>query len=154
IGIITSRVEVMQLEAEGSELPAGMRKDLEVILRHARRVAAITQGLLSFARHSTGTWASVDLNRVVREIVDLARKDMSRARVTVTLRLDEILPEIRADSNAIGQVVLNLITNARSAMSDGGELTIETTHRAGDRAVRLSVRDTGRGIPPDVLPKI
>ncbi|MGH7395866.1 MAG: PAS domain S-box protein, partial [Candidatus Methylomirabilales bacterium] len=47
IGIITSRVEVMMLEGEEEGLPTEMRKDLEVILRHARRVAAITQGLLS-----------------------------------------------------------------------------------------------------------
>jgi signal transduction histidine kinase len=154
IGIITSRVEVMLLEAEEEGLPAEVRKDLDVILRHARRVATITQGLLSFARQSSGTRKPVNLNQVAEEIVQLARKDMSRARVEVTLKLDETLPNITADANAIGQVLLNLLTNARGAMADGGEITIETSHLAAARAVRVAVRDTGRGIPPEILPRI
>ena len=154
IGIITSRVEVMMLEAEEDGLPAEVRKDLEVILRHARRVAAITQGLLSFARQSSGTRGPVNLNQVAEEIVQLARKDMSRARVEVTLKLAETMPTIVADANAIGQVVLNLLTNARGAMPEGGAVTIETSHLATARAARLTVRDTGSGIPPEILPKI
>ena len=154
IGIITSRVEVMMLEAEEEGLPAEVRKDLEVILRHARRVATITQGLLSFARQSSGTRGPVNLNQVAEEIVQLARKDMSRARVEVTMKLDETMPTIVADANAIGQVLLNLLTNARGAMPEGGEITIETSHLAIARAARLTVRDTGCGIPPEILPKI
>jgi PAS domain S-box-containing protein len=154
IGIITSRVEVMLLEAEGDGLPAELQKDLDVILRHARRVAAITQGLLSFARQSSGTRAPVNLNRVAEEIFQLARKDMDHARVQVTLRRDEALPEIMADANAIGQVLLNLVTNARRAMPDGGEITIETSYDRATRSVRLVVRDSGIGIAPEILPKI
>jgi len=154
IGIITSRVEVMLLEAEGEDLPAELRKDLDVILRHARRVASITQGLLSFARQSPGVRARVNLNRVVEEMLQLVRKDMDRARVQVTLRRDEALPEIVADANAIGQVLLNLLTNARRAIPDGGEITIETGHDPEARSVRLVVRDTGTGIAPEVLLRI
>ena len=154
IGIITSRVEVMLLEAEGAELPTELRRDLEVILRHARRVASITQGLLSFARQSAGVRAAVNLNRVVEEILQLVRKDMDRAHVEVTLRRDDALPEIVADANAIGQVLLNLLTNARRAMPDGGEITIGTSYDPAARSVRLVVRDTGTGISPDILPKV
>jgi PAS domain S-box-containing protein len=154
IGIITSRVEVMMLEAEEDGLPTEMRKDLDVILRHARRVATITQGLLSFARQSSGTRGPVNLNQVVEEIVQLVRKDMSRAQVQVTTKLDETMPTFLADANAIAQVLLNLLTNARSAMPEGGEITIETSHLAAARSVRLAVRDTGSGIPPETLTKI
>ena len=154
VGIISSRVEVMMLEAEEDGLPAEMRKDLEVILRHARRVATITQGLLSFARQSSGARGPVNLSQVVEEIVQLVHKDMGRARVRVTTKLDETLPTFLADANAIGQVLLNLLTNARSAMPEGGEITIETSHLAAGRSVRLAVRDTGAGIPPEILTKI
>jgi hypothetical protein len=154
VGIISSRVEVMMLEAEEDGLPAEMRKDLEVILRHARRVATITQGLLSFARQSSGTRGPVNLSQVVEEIVQLVGKDMGRARVRVTTKLDDTLPTFLADANAIGQVLLNLLTNARSAMPEGGEITIETSHLAAGRSVRLAVRDTGSGIPPEILTKI
>ena len=154
IGIITSRVEVMLLEAEDGALPEAMRKDLQVILRHARRVAAITQGLLSFARQSSGARARVSLNRIAEEIVQLARRDLSREHVEVSLRLDESQPEITADANAIGQVLLNLLTNARMAMPHGGQITVEI-HRLGDQgAARVTVGDTGSGIAPEILPKI
>ena len=149
IGIISSRVEVMMpLEAEEVGLPDEVRKDLEVILRHARRVATITQGLLSFARQSSGTRGPVNLNQVTEEIVQLVRKDMSRARVQVTTKLDEGMPTIVADANAIGQVVLNLLTNARSSMPGGGEITIETSHLAATRSVRLAVPIPAPGFPP------
>jgi PAS domain S-box-containing protein len=154
IGIITSRVEVMLLEAEDDAMPEAIRNDLQVILRHARRVAAITQGLLSFARQSSGAHSPVSLNRIAEEIVQLARKDMSRANVEVSLRLDENLPALVADANAIGQVLLNLLTNARMAMPDGGQITVETSHLVDQGAVRMTVRDTGSGIAPELLPKI
>jgi PAS domain S-box-containing protein len=154
IGVITSRVEVMMLEAADSSLSPEMRKDLEVILRHARRVATITQGLLSFARQSSGTQGPVELNRVVEEIVQLVQKDMGRSRVTVSTELGEGLPLITADANAVGQVLLNLLTNARRAMPDGGSITVETGLVDGGRSIRLAVRDSGPGIPPDILPKI
>jgi signal transduction histidine kinase len=154
IGIITSRVEVMMLEGEEVGLPDEARKDLEVILRHARRVATITQGLLSFARQSSGSRGPVNLNQVTEEIVQLVRKDMSRARVQVTTKLDETMPAFLGDANAIGQVLLNLLTNARSSMSEGGEITIETSHMPAARSIRLAVRDTGSGIPAELLPKI
>jgi PAS domain S-box-containing protein len=154
IGIITSRVEVMMLEASDGTLPPETRKDLEVILRHARRVANITQGLLSFARQSTGSRGPVMLNRVVEEMVQLVQKDMSRSRVTVSTELGEGIPAIMADANAIEQVLLNLLTNARSAMPNGGSIMIETALVEDGRSIRLAVRDTGSGIPPEVLPKI
>jgi PAS domain S-box-containing protein len=154
IGIITSRVEVMILEASDDTLSPETRQDLEVILRHARRIANITQGLLSFARQSTGSRGPVALNRVVEEMVQLAQKDMSRSRVTVSTSLAEDLPTIMADANAIEQVLLNLLTNARSAMPDGGSILIETALIEDGRSIRLTVRDTGVGIPPEVLPKI
>ncbi len=154
IGIIISRVEVMMLEAADDALAPELRKDLEVILRQARRVATITQGLLSFARQSTGTHEPVALNRVVQEIVQLAQKDMSRSRVTVSTKLGEGLPAIAADANALGQVLLNLLTNARAAMPDGGSVTIETALVEDGRSIRVVVRDTGSGIPPEILPRI
>jgi signal transduction histidine kinase len=64
------------------------------------------------------------------------------------------MPAFLGDANAIGQVLLNLLTNARSSMSEGGEITIETSHMPAARSIRLAVRDTGSGIPAELLPKI
>jgi len=75
--------------------------------------------------------------------------------VFIPAQVGLLLPPIWGDANALQQVVMNLVTNARDAVKDGGEISVETsatTEPAG--GVRLVVRDTGPGIPPEVLPKI
>jgi PAS domain S-box-containing protein len=155
IGIMSSRIELMLLDAERSGLPAGVREDLAVLHRQAQRVARITQGLLSFARQSTGERMPVELNHVVEETLLLAEKDMSKAGIRLVVRLQPGLPPIRGDANALQQVVLNLLTNARDAVEGRGEIRIETRMPAGrPEVVELVVSDTGCGISPEDLPRI
>jgi PAS domain S-box-containing protein len=155
IGIISSRAELMLLETESQPLPAEVREDLQVIHRHAQRIARIAQGLLSFARHSSGEHGPVDLNRVVDETLLLVEKTIVKDGVTLKRALASDLPPIWGDANAIQQVVMNLLTNARDVTSAGNEISVETAACAGSSgAVQLIVRDTGPGIPPEILPKI
>lgn len=155
IGIISSRIELMLLEADARALPQEVRDDLQVLHRHAQRVAGIAQGLLSFARQSPGGAGAVDLNHLVEETLLLVERQVTREGITVRQRLASGLPPIRGDGNALQQVIMNLLTNARDALDGTGEIVVETAavpERPG--AVRLVIRDTGPGIPPEVLPRI
>ncbi len=155
IGIISSRIELMLIEAESRGLPQEVRDDLAVLHRHAQRVAGIAQGLLSFARQGPGGQGPVDLNHLVEETLFLVEKQIVKDGVTLTRRLASGLPPVRGDANALQQVVMNLLTNARDALDGSGEIIVETAalpERPG--AVRLVVRDTGPGIPAEVLPRI
>jgi PAS domain S-box-containing protein len=155
IGIISTRAELMLLDAESKSIPDELAEDLRVIHRHSQRVARITQGLLSFARSPSGQPGRVDLNRVIDETLLLVEKTIVKdgARVRRTLTPD--LPMIWGDANALQQVVVNLLTNARDAVRTGGEIFIETRAAAQPSgSVQLIVRDTGSGIPPEVLAKI
>ncbi len=154
IGIISSRVELMLLEAAGDSLPPDVRDDLEVLHRHAQRVARIVQGLLSFARQSAGAWGPVDLNQVVDETLLLIEKQVARDGIALLRSLTPGLPLIEGDANAIQQVLMNLVINARDAMREGGQITVATEAGRTPREVRLLVRDTGIGIPPEILPRI
>jgi len=154
IGIISSRAELMLLESESQPLPDGVREDLRVLHRHAQRVARIAQGLLSFARHSSGEHRPVDLNRVVDETLLLVEKLIVTGGVTLRRALAPDLPPIWGDANAIQHVVMNLLTNARDATRKGDEIMVETARGSSKGVVRLIVRDTGQGIPPENLPKI
>ncbi len=155
IGIISSRIEIMLLDAESHPIPPECAEDLQVLHRHAQRVARIAQGLLSFARQSSGQRGPVDLNHLVEETLLLMEKQVVREGIAVKRTLSPGLPPVWGDGNALQQVMLNLLTNARDALTDGGQIAVRTgptpEHPGG---VRLIVSDTGPGIPPDVLPKI
>ncbi len=155
IGIISSRIELMLQEAEERRLPPQVREDLEVLHRHAQRVARIARGLLSFARQSPGDRRLLDLNQIVEETLLLMEKQVSKEGISVRRFLAPDLPPMEGDSNALQQVVLNLLTNARDAMGDGGEIRIETGTVTGRPGwLRLVVSDNGPGIPLEHLPKI
>jgi signal transduction histidine kinase len=152
IGIMSSRIEVMLMEGEG--LPSRVRDDLEVLHRQTQRVARITQGLLTFARSSSGARAPVDLNHIVRETLLLAESQIAKGGVKVTTDLAPDVPAVLGDADTLQQVMLNLVTNARDAVASGGEIRIETRRRDADRMIELVVADTGRGIAPQDLTRI
>ena len=155
IGIISSRAELMLLEAESAPLSPDVAEDLRVIHRHAQRVARIAQGLLSFSRHSPGERGRVDLNQVVDETLLLVEKMIVKDGITLQRALAPGLPQIWGDANALQQVVMNLVTNARDAVRGGGEISVATSAAAEPPGgVQLTVRDTGPGIPPEILPRI
>jgi two-component system sensor histidine kinase AtoS len=155
IGTISSRTELMLLEAEAQALPAATREDLVVLRRHAERVARIVQGLLSFARQSGRSRGPVDLNQIVDDTLLLVGTQASHTTLTMARRLAPGLPLIEGDATALQQVVMNLVLNARDAMAGRGEILVETDLIAGPPAhVRLTVRDTGPGISAEVLPRI
>jgi signal transduction histidine kinase len=155
IGIISSRAELMLLEAESAPLPLEVAEDLHVIHRHAQRVARIAHGLLSFSRHSSGERGRVDLNRVVDETLLLTEKMIAKDGVTLRRALTPGLSPIWGDANALQQVVMNLVTNARDAVKGGGEISVETSAVSEPPGgVQLVVHDTGPGIPPEILPKV
>ncbi len=155
IGIISSRVEIMLLDAESEPLPREVTEDLRVLHRHAQRVARIAQGLLSFARQSSGQRGPVDLNDLVEETLLLMEKQVVKEGIAIKRALAPDLPPVWGDGNALQQVMLNLLTNARDALAAGGEIAVRTGPAPGPPGgVRLIVSDTGPGIAPDVLPKI
>lgn len=155
IGVISSRIELMLQEAEERRLPPQVRDDLQVLHRHAQRVARIARGLLSFARQSPGDRRLLDLNQIVEDTLLLMEKQVSKEGIMVRRSLAPDLPPMEGDPNALQQVVLNLLTNARDAMDDGGEIRIETGTVDGRPGwLRLVVSDNGPGIPLEHLPKI
>jgi PAS domain S-box-containing protein len=153
IGIMASRIELMLGDEAG--LSEEAREDLRVLHRQTQRVARITEGLLSFARRSPRDAGPVDLNHVVKETLMLVERQLAKAGVAVSVDIDADLPAILGDPDALQQVVLNLVTNARDALTDGGELRIETrTGDTGSSMVELVVADNGPGIAPEHLPHV
>jgi signal transduction histidine kinase len=154
LGIMTTRIEVMLLDAEGQGLPAQVLEDLQVLHRASQRVARIAASLRSFARQSAGEPMPLDLNAIVDEALLLMQKPLAADNVRVHVSLDRTLPSLFGEANALHQVLMNLLTNAREAMATGGEIRIESGPAERPGWIRLRVSDTGPGIPPDEISKI
>jgi PAS domain S-box-containing protein len=152
IGVIASRVECMLWEADEQGFSEMVRGDLQVIAKHADRVARITQGLLSFSRQQAWRLSPVDVNTVVEEALVLVEKQLAREQVTLERDLPPGLPAVLGSANHLEQVVLNLLTNAREAMPEGGRLRVATRRNGG--SIEVEVTDTGKGIPAEHLSKV
>ena len=116
LGIITTRIEVMLLDAEQQQLPPQVLEDLQVLHRASQRVARIAASLRSFARHSPGDRVPLDLNAVVDESLQLMQKPLAADNVQIVASLDRGLAPILGDATTLHQVLMNLLTNAREAM--------------------------------------
>src|SRR6185436_14858470 len=95
-------------------------KDLELVLKEARRARDVVRRLLDFARQSESTRAHSSLNEVIEDVVALSRHLIHTSGVDLKLDLQPDLPWASMDSNQMKQVLLNLVHNALQAMPDGG----------------------------------
>lgn len=149
VGIISSRIELMLIEAQEHGLPSSVVEDLHVLHRHAMRVTDIAAKLLTFARETPADRQPVDINTVVTDALALVEKQLDRSGVRVECRLGSGIPRVLGHANALEQVILNLLTNAGQALADHGTIRVVTAVDKGH--VTVEVADDGPGIPLDTL---
>ncbi len=144
-------------------LPRGLVPDLKNILDDAQRAAHLVQQILDFSRRSFFETRHVDLSPFIQDVADVLRRTLPESiRFLLEVGADEYV--VHADPTRLQQVLLNLATNARDAMPEGGEVRLALTRVkvgpgeeppvAGMDAgewVCLAVSDTGTGMPPDVM---
>ena len=132
---------------------ASRNKAFEKILAAGQRASKITNSVLGVARNRSGSFEPTNLCDLVQETLVLLEREFHKYRIRVDKQLNEV-PEVVANGNQIQQVLLNLLINARQAMSEGGHVLIKVEHDAQSNTVDLVVRDTGGGIPADKLRRI
>ena len=136
-----------------------LRRDVEEMGRAAARAAALTRQLLTFG--SGGERECVDLNAIVRGLETLLRRTVGETLELGVAVASGALP-VHVDPGQVEQVLLNLVLNARDATPAGGTIALETATVAvapGERDpglppgryARVTVSDTGEGMPPGVL---
>jgi PAS domain S-box-containing protein len=124
---------------------------LDDVLNDCRRAAHIIERTNALFSNRPARKRQVDLNQVVREILDAVHVRVRESGVRVTVRTDSDLPAVLSDPVQMQQVVLNLIINAIDAMRDGANhrRLLELRTRYGHRFAFVSVRDTGAGLQTD-----
>lgn len=128
-------------------------KALAKILAAGQRAAKITNAVLGAARNRSESFEPTDLADLIEESLVLLEREMRKYRIDVETKLAPV-PPARAIGNQIQQVLLNLLINARQAMPDGGNVTIQLEHDAVNNTVDMTVLDNGKGIPADKLRRI
>jgi signal transduction histidine kinase/CheY-like chemotaxis protein len=132
---------------------------IERAIAAVQRGAALTSQLLAFARRPQLPARATDVNRLITGLVALATGAISR-RVRIVTELAADAPPAMVDPSEIEAALLNLCLNGRDAMPGGGQLTIATSHVTLSEPqddlppgsyIRVSVKDTGTGMPPAVL---
>jgi signal transduction histidine kinase len=128
------------------------RRRLDVVATQVQRIVGIIDRHLARARTSLPKHYRIDLNRTVRETLELFKPIFEQHGVAVAASLARDLPSVRGDDASLQRVLINLLDNALDALPDGGTVTV-TTRMDGDGA-RIEIADDGVGIAPEMLPKV
>lgn len=123
-------------------------RKIELLEKEVKRLEEIVQTFLSFARGDHFRFELLDLNEIIREVLEFTEAENQNSKVRVLADLRSDLPQLSLDRNHLKQAIFNLVSNARQAMPNGGELLIRTWREA--ESVTLEITDTGAGMSPEV----
>jgi PAS domain S-box-containing protein len=153
LAAIRHAAELIQIERNSDPIQLEAR---EVLHRQVAQLTRLVDDLLDVSRISSGRVRLhvdlLDLRDAVRRAIEIVRPQIDRKEQTLTLSLPDEAVRILGDNVRLQQVVANLLDNANKYTDRSGLLTVEL-RTEGDEAV-LCVRDNGRGIEPEVLPRI
>jgi len=124
-------------------------KRIRTLQREVQRLEQILEDFLHYARGGEVNRKPEDLSRIVRELLDFVEPEDERSGIRHHVDLPLGFPLVLVDEARIKQAVLNLLVNARQAMTAGGELLVRV-RRMGNQ-VELSITDTGTGMAPEKL---
>ena len=135
---------------------ATSRQFLQTVQKHSRRLEALIADLLSISelesQQARLNLAPVALRPTVEAVLEELRQRAADKKMTVALEIPDHLSTVRADSQRIHQVLLNLLDNAVKYTSSGGRVTVTARETGAD--VEVCVADNGPGIAPEHLPRI
>jgi PAS domain S-box-containing protein len=144
----------------------GQSRILDTFQISAQRAADMVRQLLSFARGAEGERVTVQPCHLIKELHYIVKGTFPK-NILLEVKCEPQLPTLLGDATQLHQVLLNLCVNARDAMPGGGTLTLEAQRVAVDAVfasslpdakpgdyVMLRVRDTGTGIPPEILDRV
>ena len=164
--IMATIVLYAQMAARSDRLSHADQERMTTINQQARHATQLIQQILDFSRRSTLERMPLDLLPFFKEQVKLLERTLPE-HITIELDYGKGDYTIQADPTRIQQMIMNLAINARDAMSHGGVLTFTLSRLHVSREdlaplpvmdvgswVRIAIADTGKGIPPDVLPRI
>jgi signal transduction histidine kinase len=154
LSTISLNLELLAEDVSGGDSPRDRRmlKKIVAIQQECRRLEAVLEDFLKFARVGELELEVCDLNEVVRDFLAFYQPEAAANGVEISPHLAPDLPAVRLDSQLFRQVLLNLALNAQQAMPRGG--TIELQTRPHEGRVELDCIDNGSGMDEQTLSRI
>ncbi len=142
---------------EYPDMPADMRENfLRMAIDECDRMTRLVSDLLVLSRldNKRTNWQieTFDLERLINHILEVMKTDIESHRHTLKYEYDPALPKIRGDKEKIGQVIINILSNAVKYTPDGGKIELKAEDR-GQYAI-VSVKDNGIGVPEEDIPRL
>ena len=148
MNVILGRAEYLMDRVTEEPIKRGLR----TIITQVERITRVMNQLLSFARRKAPQRVPLDLRNVIEDGMEMFQERLARSQIRVEMGMADPCPMVLADADQMSQVLLNLIMNALHAMPDGGTLRVGLEPE--QPMVKLTIADTGHGIPPEVIRKI
>ena len=140
--------EEFQKSANGEEFKNSVKK----IEEHVERARKVVHNMLGYARRMEPRMEDVDVNQTVNQTVDILENFARGNNIDIQTDLAENLPIIAGDQAQLQQVILNLMNNAIDAIGKDGTISIRSG--AGKSEIRITIADTGPGIPESMQKKV
>ena len=148
LNLISGHVQLLTLRTQDEKT----QERLNLIASQIARIEKIVRGMLDATRRPRPTLVATDLNALLQRIFDITAPTLTAREVELVAEFDETNPHVRADSEQLQQVFINLINNSLDAMPSGGRLYFSTA-TVGEFAI-ITCRDTGTGISEDARERI
>jgi K+-sensing histidine kinase KdpD len=153
---LTGIVAYSELLLRPNLKPEMVAQFAETINKESTRLAQFINDFLDLARLQSGRTRiarqPVEMDRLVREVVQLIRPQASQRGLTLIGQVPDNLPLVKGDQERLKQVMINLVSNAIKYNREGGR--VEIIVGADNNGMRVQIKDTGKGIPPDALPHL
>jgi signal transduction histidine kinase len=151
---VLGHTEILQKQLKNKRLKdGGILLDLvERTRKETERINRIIKDLLQFSKPSITQIEDVDINRLIKNSLNVVSAQERFHAIDFVLSLGESIPSIKGNSDQLQQVLFNILINAADAMPHGGSISMQTKQKG--RWVIISIRDDGEGIPGDDLQKI
>ncbi len=153
LGSMLPLIQQMQVDVRNGQLaPHVFAEDLEHVQKSLQVCRRIFGGMLTFSRNAARGSRYGHVRRAIETASAILKYGMSRSAIELQVTVPDDVPEVACSQTDLEQIFLNLLANAREATPHGGRIAV--TVRAADRAVEISIADTGCGIPGEDLPRV
>lgn len=135
------------------DLPENVKQDLNIICQEAQRCQKMVQNLLGLARFQASERTTVQISEILQKVLELKQYAFRKNNIKVQCQIPEQSIMVDVDPSQIQQVFLNLLNNAQDAMQ-GQEKELEIQVVPREKEVKISIKDSGTGIPKEILEEI